>query len=75
MKTLYVVNCWVPFPESEYGGMHAVIALSDEESCGLLLREGFERDYWGARCMEQIKAADRFAIADEPSRVVRSFTT
>ena len=73
MKTLYVVNCWVPFPESEYGGMHVVIASSDEEAHTLLMC-GDERH--GARCVDSIAKASRVAVSgDEVSRVVRSFTT
>jgi hypothetical protein len=36
MKTLYVVNYWVPFPSSVYGGLVVVIAESDDEACALL---------------------------------------
>ena len=76
MKNLYVVSSWVPFPESEYGGLHVVVASTDEEALDLLLPGEWERGYRGAACMEQIEAAGRFTVsADEQSRVVRSFTT
>ena len=31
MKNLYLVDYWVPFPSSEYGGMVAVVAEDDHE--------------------------------------------
>ena len=31
MKTLYVVDHFVPFPQSEYGGIWNVVAENDEE--------------------------------------------
>jgi hypothetical protein len=75
MKTLYVVRCWVPFPESEYGGLHVVIAESDEEACELLLGSGSARRH-AKRCAASVGEAKRVSVsADEPSRVVRSFTT
>lgn len=72
MKTLYVVSSWIPFPESEYGGLHVVVASSDEEALDLLSPRNREL----AACMEQIEAAPRFAVSGtEQSRVVRYFTT
>ena len=79
MKTLYVVNCWVPFPESEYGGMHVVIATNDEEACALLLaaQDASPERAHAERCAFYVcDSAERIPVsADEPSRVVRSFTT
>ena len=37
MKNLYLVDYWVPFPSSEYGGMVAVVAEDDHECHDVLL--------------------------------------
>ena len=36
MKNLYIVEYWVPFPQSEYGGIVNVIAETDSEVFDLL---------------------------------------
>ena len=36
MKYLYIVEYWVPFPQSEYGGIINVIAENDSEAFELL---------------------------------------
>jgi hypothetical protein len=46
MKFLYIVDYWVPFPSSEYGGVINVIAESDSEVFNLLSNEkGFDNQY------------------------------
>ena len=73
MKTLYVVSSWVPFPESEYGCLHVVIAKDEAEAVMLLL--GGEGRHAG-RCAACVADSTKIAVSDsEPSRVVRSFTT
>lgn len=77
MKYLYIVDYWVPFPSSEYGGMINVIAENDNECHDLLLE-------WDDECngdynnliMQNVVKALKFPLADdETSRVVDSFTT
>lgn len=78
MKYLYLVNYWVPFPSSEYGGVVSVIAENDNECHDVLLDW---RDDWISeddnRIMENVTKSLKFALAndDETSRVVDSFTT
>ncbi len=77
MKYLYIVDFWVPFPSSEYGGLINVIAENDNECHDVLLewRDEYENTH-DARIMERVVAAPRFALVDEEqSRVVESFTT
>jgi hypothetical protein len=77
MKYLYIVDYWVPFPSSEYGGLINVIAEDDIE-CHDILRDSeicYDSTY-DNRIMERVDAAPRFALADEEdSRIVESFTT
>lgn len=77
MKFLYLVDYWVPFPASEYGGVLSVIAENDVECHDLLLdwRGEYESEY-DNRIMERVVNADKFALADEDqSRIVNTFTT
>jgi hypothetical protein len=76
MKYLYLVDYWVPFPSSEYGGIVSVIAENDEE-CHDLLRDcdDFD-DRYTQKIMERVLNAHKFALAvDEDSRIVDAFTT
>jgi hypothetical protein len=77
MKYLYIVDYWVPFPSSEYGGVVSVIAENDNECHDLLLdwRDEYENSH-DSRIMERVVNSDKFALAEnEESRVVSSFTT
>jgi hypothetical protein len=77
MKYLYLVDYWVPFPSSEYGGVISVIGENDNEVHDLLLswRDECESNY-DPQIMERVLNAHKFALAnDEESRVVDSFTT
>ena len=38
---LYIIDYWLPFPQSEYGGLVNVIASSDDEAFALLSEEDF----------------------------------
>jgi hypothetical protein len=76
MKYLYLVDYWVPFPSSEYGGVINVIAENDIE-CHDILRDSDDYDdRYESKIMERVVAAPRFALVDEEeSRIVESFTT
>lgn len=81
-KTLYLVNYWVPFPASEYGGLQAVLAIDDAECYELIKKYS---DDMGITCYQndyeelikaRIKKATRYEInGDNPSGIVRSFIT
>jgi hypothetical protein len=77
MKYLYLVDYWVPFPSSEYGGLIGVIAENDQE-CHDLLRDGniSYASTYDNRIMERVINANKFALVDEEqSRIVDTFTT
>ena len=78
--TLYLVNYWVPFPASEYGGLQAVVARDDEECFKLIA----EADAWEIKYHKdseeliraRIKKATRFQlVGGYLPEMVRSFTT
>ena len=77
MKSLYIVDYWVPFPQSEYGGVVNLIAGSDAEAFELcaddeqLTIPGYED-----RIMPNILRAQKFSLMDEhESGIVDAFTT
>ncbi len=77
MKYLYLVDYWVPFPSSEYGGVISVIGENDNEVHDLLLdwREEYNSKF-DNRIMERVVNAHKFALVDEEeSRIVDTFTT
>jgi hypothetical protein len=77
MKYLYLVDYWVPFPSSEYGGVISVIAENDNECHDLLLdwRDEYNSTH-DNRIMERVVNAHKFALVDEEqSRIVDTFTT
>ena len=43
---LYIIDYWVPFPSSEYGGTISLIAQNDTEAFEVLASEdGFPQEY------------------------------
>ncbi len=77
MKYLYLVDYWVPFPSSEYGGIVSVIGENDNEVHDLLLdwRDEYNSQF-DNRIMERVVNAHTFALAEnEESRIVDTFTT
>jgi hypothetical protein len=77
MKYLYIINYWVPFPASEYGGVVSVVAEDDQECYNLVVE--YDNEYYPEyypQAMENIQKAQKFLLAEEQeSRVVDSFTT
>lgn len=77
MKHLYIVDYWVEFPSSEYGGVINVIAEDDNECHDLLLewRDDCE-DGYDDRIMTNVVKAPRFALVEEQqSQIVDAFVT
>ena len=79
MKYLYLVNYWVPFPSSEYGGLIAVVAENDNQCHDILIdwRDECE-DSYDDRIQENVYKATRLMLSDEESQeigVIDSFLT
>ena len=77
MKYLYLVNHFVTFPSSEYGGLWAVTAQDDDECFDFITDydDGFNQKFY-VELRENIVDWQRFALQEnEGSRVVESFTT
>jgi hypothetical protein len=78
MKNLYIVDHFVPFPSSEYGGLWNVIAKDNEECYDLIVDyDGeFNVEYY-SHLRENIMKARVYSLATEEvkSSVVEAFTT
>jgi len=77
-KFLYIVDHYVPFPSSEYGGLWNVISEDDDECFDLIVAEDsgnfYEQYYTDLR--ENIVNARVYALAEDVgSQVIESFTT
>ena len=76
MKALYIVDYWVPFPSSEYGGLINLIAESDTEAFTILSQEKQYNERYVDRIMPNVVNAQKFALQDEyVSGIIDSFTT
>jgi len=76
MKSLYIVDYWVPFPSSEYGGVINLIAEDDTEAFELLANEeGFDERYQSL-IMPNVVKAQKFELVDDyESGIIDAFTT
>jgi len=76
MKSLYIVDYWVPFPSSEYGGVVSLIAENDTEAFELLSQEdGFDENYQNL-IMPNVVKAQKFKLVEEyESGIIDAFTT
>ena len=76
MKSLYIVDYWVPFPSSEYGGLINLIASNDTEAFTILSEEESFDDRYINLIMERVVNAQKFKLQDEyESGILEAFTT
>lgn len=77
MKYLYVVDHFVPFPSSEYGGIWNVVASDNEECFDLIV--DFDADdnvEYYSNLRENIMKASILPLAEDcESSVIAEFTT
>ena len=75
-KSVYIIDYWVPFPQSEYGGVVNVIAKDDSEAFELLAaEEGFNEDYIDRIMPNVIKAQKLPLEGFFESNIIDAFTT
>ena len=73
---MYIVDHYVPFPQSEYGGVVNVIAKDDSEAFELLAaEEGFNEDYIDRIMPNVIKAQKLPLEGFFESNIIDAFTT
>ena len=76
MKSLYIVDYWVPWPSSEYGGIVSLIAESDTEAFSILSQENQYDEKYINLIMPNVVTSQKFALVDEyESGIIDSFTT
>jgi len=80
IQTLYIIDWWLPFPSSEYGGVQVVVAHSDVECERILANEveSYERNSYPnyrERIANCIKEAKRFSVDTTQHGVVYEFKT
>ena len=76
MKYLYIVDFWITFPSSEYGGLINLIAENDTEAFSILSQEDSYGDSYIDKIMPNVVSAQKFKLADEyESGIIDSFTT
>ena len=75
-KQLYIVDYWVPFPQSEYGGVINVIADDDSEAFELLAKEDELNLDYTHLIMPNIIKATKLKLSDEyQSGIIEAFIT
>ena len=76
-KKLYIVDHFVPFPSSEYGGVWNVIAEDDDECFDLIkdYDEGFNEEFYVNLRDRVVNSRNYPLSSNEESCVVESFTT
>jgi len=76
MKSLYIVDYWVPLPSSEYGGVINLIAENDTEAFTILSDEQTYDDEYNHLIMQNVVSAQKFVLQDDyESGIIDSFTT
>ena len=77
-KLFYIVDHYVPFPSSEYGGIWNVIAATSEE-CFDLITDADDGDFnsqYYSNLRDNIMKSRKFALAENvESKIVEEFTT
>ena len=76
-KYLYIVEHFVPSPQSEYGGLWNVVAEHDDECFDLIVNsdDGFNQPHYN-RLRGNIMKALTYALAEDlDSCIVEEFTT
>lgn len=75
-KYLYVVDSWIPFPTSEYGGVIILISETDSEAFEILLKEESLDDRYNDRIMPSIKSATKLELKEDyESGILQIFVT
>ena len=77
-KYLYIIDHFMPFPQSEYGGVWHVIAKDDEECFDVVVSEDDDLNIgYYSKLRENINYSTKLELAEEElsSKVLSSFIT
>ena len=76
MKFLYIVDYWVPFPQSEYGGLINVIGMNDAEVFDILTKEEQFNDSYQDRILPNVMKAQNLELSEDyESGIIDAFLT
>jgi|TARA_B100000287_G_scaffold203685_1_gene192244 hypothetical protein len=76
MKFLYIVDYWVPFPQSEYGGLINVIGMNDAEVFDILTKEEQFNESYQDRILPNVMKAQKLELNGEyESGIIDAFLT
>jgi|TARA_R100000781_G_scaffold77655_1_gene48048 hypothetical protein len=76
MKFLYIVDYWVPFPQSEYGGLINVIGMNDAEVFDILTKEDQFNDSYRDRILPNVMKAQKLELSEDyESGIIDAFLT
>ena len=79
MKYLYIVDHFVPFPQSEYGGIWNVLASDDNECFDLITEQDNDLNLqYYQKLRENIVKSPKYKVIDDnsvASEVITSFLT
>tara|TARA_R100000008_G_scaffold85554_1_gene75823 strand:- start:554 stop:793 length:240 start_codon:yes stop_codon:yes gene_type:complete len=79
MKYIYIVDHFVPFPQSEYGGVWNVIAENDDECFDLITEQDDDLNLqFYQKLRENVVKSPKYRVIDDnslQSEVISSFLT
>ncbi len=79
MKYIYIVDHFVPFPQSEYGGVWNVIAENDDECFDLITEQDDDLNLqFYQKLRENVVKSPKYKVIDDnslQSEVISSFLT
>lgn len=66
-KSLYIIDYWVPFPQSEYGGIITLIADDDSDAFNILSEEESIKQYeeYNHLIMQKILTSQKFKLSSD----------
>ena len=76
-KYMYLVDYFVDFPASEYGGLICVVAETADECYNIIVN--YDKDMWSQyypKLRQNVLKAQTFALAEDiESQIVENFVT
>ena len=78
-KWIYIVDHYVPFPESEHGGLWVIVAENDDECFDLITEQDNDLNLqYYQKLRENIVKSPKYKVIDDnsvASEVITSFLT
>ena len=76
VQYLYIIDYWVPFPQSEYGGLINVIAENDADCYNILCSEEQFDEHYKLAILPAIQKSEKLELNGEyESGIIDAFLT